>query len=77
MQHALDLATRSVNKKAHMYGAAIYLQMIILFEPGFDGGFDGWNTAVSFAGSYSSFHRACLPSVVTLASPKSILVPGM
>jgi hypothetical protein len=61
-----------------MYEGRIYLQVILLFDSRLDGGFDGCGKQSQFP-SRPLPHPAgqCLPSVVTLASPKSIFVPGM
>jgi hypothetical protein len=79
IQHGLDLATRSDKEKVLMYEGRMYLQMILLFDSSLDGGFDGCGKQCQFPSSpvSHSLGGGCLPSVVTLASPKSIFVPGM
>ena len=79
IQHGLDLATRSDKEKVLMYEGRMYLQMILLFDSSLDGGFDGCGKQRQFPSSpvSHSLGGGCLPSVVTLASPKSIFVPGM
>jgi hypothetical protein len=73
------LATRSDKDRVHMYGpVSVYLQGILLFDAGFDGRFDGCDELSQFLYIRGHIIRIeCSPSVVTLASPNSILVLGM